>query len=170
MINASKKIELVANVSIIAVALLLSAVIVNDYFYKYSPGSIAGASAVYESGIGSKISLPNADWAKNGQTLILALSNTCHFCSESAPFYKRLASNHTSTKLIAALPQTVDKGEKYLNELGVDVDEVRQTSLDSVGVGGTPTLLLIDNTGTVKDIWVGRLPAEQEAQVLKRLN
>jgi hypothetical protein len=71
--------------------------------------------------------------------------------------------------LIAVLPQPVDESRKYLKELGVVVDEVKQFRLDSMGVEGTPTLLMANSSGKVVDSWRGRLSAEKEADVLNRL-
>jgi thioredoxin-related protein len=36
-------------------------------------------------------------------------------------------------------------------------------------VNTTPTLLLVDETGNVKEAWPGQLDAGKEAQVVKRL-
>ncbi len=115
------------------------------------------------------VSSLNINWNQNRQTLILAISNNCHFCSESAPFYKKLAQNKGDTHLVAVLPQSVEEGRKYLERLGVSVDEVRQLSLDQIGVNGTPSLLLVDASGVVKNFWVGRLAPDQEATVMDAL-
>jgi hypothetical protein len=70
---------------------------------------------------------------------------------------------------VAVLPQDVSEGRKYLNELGVPINEVRQSTLESLGVGGTPTLILVDNKGAVTDSWVGKLPPDKESEVLGHL-
>jgi hypothetical protein len=38
--------------------------------------------------------------------------------------------------------------------------------LSSIGVGGTPSWILVDNFGIVTDVWVGKLDSKGEAQVL----
>jgi hypothetical protein len=38
-----------------------------------------------------------------------------------------------------------------------------------LGVRGTPTLILVDGSGTVADVWVGALPSNQENEVISRL-
>jgi len=112
------------------------------------------------------------DWSKNSQTLLLALSQNCHFCSESAPFYQRLAEERAqrgNTRLIAVLPQTVGEAQKYLSDLGISVDEVRQAPLSSLGVVGTPTLVLVNRDGIATNVWRGKLPSDIESQVLAKL-
>lgn len=103
---------------------------------------------------------------------MLALQSGCHFCTESAPFYQRFTSEISGQKrvrLVAALPQQIDDGRKYLNDLGAAVDEVKQASLESLKVAGTPTLLLVNRAGQVENVWRGKLSGNQEAEVLSRL-
>jgi hypothetical protein len=166
-----RKAEFVANVSIVVVALLLSIVLVKGYLLtKSSPPALdreaAGSSEIH---VGQALALPDVDWAKNGRTLILALSSTCHFCTDSAPFYQRLVNERGNARLVAVLPQPINDGKDYLDRLGVAVDEVRQAPLGSINVRGTPTLLLVNDRGVVVREWMGRLPAEQETEVLSKV-
>jgi hypothetical protein len=161
-----KKVELLANVAIIIIALLLGAVLVKRYLMPTVPN---GPPAVAQIQPGTKVNLPGVDWGKSEQTLVLALSDGCRFCSESAGFYQRLAKEKASAgglRLIAVLPQEVGQGQIYLSKLGVPVDEVRQATLGAIGVSGTPTLLLVDNKGAVKQSWLGKLAPDKEAEVL----
>ena len=68
--------------------------------------------------------------------------------------------------MVAVLPQAVDDSRKYLEGEGVHVDDIKQTQLSTIGVTGTPTLLLVDGSGKVADAWQGKLQPEQEAAVL----
>jgi len=71
--------------------------------------------------------------------------------------------------VVAVFPQDTSEGRKYLDGLNVPITEVAQATLDSLGVRGTPTLVIVDKTGTVKQSWVGRLTAERETEVLSRI-
>jgi hypothetical protein len=82
----------------------------------------------------------------------------------------RETAGHGSIHLIAVLPQTPDEAKKYLDELGVAIEEVKQAQLDSISVHGTPTLILVNNQGVVMTSWVGKLSADGEAEVLRRMN
>jgi hypothetical protein len=159
----SKKIEVGANIAIIVVACLLGAVLIKNYFIAKQPKN----PDVFESK-NVTISLPDEDWSRSGQTLVLAVSSTCHFCTESASFYRRLAEAHPKARLIAVLPQSSEEGKRYLEGLGVAVDEIKQVSLGSINVSGTPTLILVNNNGVVTDRWVGKLEAAQEDEVLSK--
>ena len=72
-------------------------------------------------------------------------------------------------KLVAVLPQPVEETRKYLDGEGVHVDEVRQAAPESIGVAGTPTLLLVDARGKVSDVWRGKLQPDEEEKVIATL-
>lgn len=168
MANLSKRIEVVANIAIIVVALILGGVLVKKYLL---PGEQAASRPAPQIQPGTQLSLAGVDWAKSEQTLLLVLSDNCRYCTNSADFYKRIVQQKTERggpRLIAVLPQEQEKGKAYLDKLGVAVDEVKQAELDTVGVQGTPTLILVDKAGKVAGSWVGQLPAAQEAEVLGR--
>jgi thioredoxin-related protein len=163
-----KKIELFANIAIIVVALILGVVLVKRYLFTNTQSATPTASRIQP---GTKVQMADVDWSKSPQTLVLVISDTCHFCTESAGFYQRLAqekTKHEGTRMIAVLPQDVSRGQAYLSKLGVAVDEVRQSPLSAIGVAGTPTLLLIDGKGVLKQSWVGKLPTAQETEVLSQ--
>lgn len=122
--------------------------------------------------VGSSLTLPGIDWANSDRTLVLILQKGCHFCSESAPFYRRIVSEtlgHTGLRLLAVLPQDVNEAKGYLNDLDVRIEEVKQAHLGAIRVSGTPTLVLVDHTGKVTNLWVGKLTAEGESAVLNSL-
>ncbi|HKC62926.1 MAG TPA: hypothetical protein VKB86_04780 [Pyrinomonadaceae bacterium] len=169
MKNLIKKIELFSNIAILVVALLLCVVLVKRYLFTQSAQSANNAVTNNAIGVGTKVNLQDIDWSKNDHTLIMALSNSCHFCSESAPFYRKLTQNKGDTRLVAVLPQPVEDGQKYLEKLGVSINEIRQSPLANIGVHGTPTLILVDNKGTVVDSWIGELSTDKETEVLSRL-
>jgi thiol-disulfide isomerase/thioredoxin len=164
MTGFTRKLEAGANVAIIVVAVLLGVVLVKNFLL--APSTLRAA----EISAGTKVSLPGVDWGANRKTLVMVLQKGCHFCAESAPFYQRLAretSGQTGLRLLAVLPQRTDEAKEYLGSLSVPVQDVMQATPDSLGVGGTPTLILVDDHGAVIKSWVGKLPADQEAEVLK---
>ncbi len=71
--------------------------------------------------------------------------------------------------MIAVLPQPIAAGTEYLKQHEVSVDEVTQSQLDTLNVNGTPTLLLIDKSGVVKNSWFGKLSPDQQSDVLNNL-
>lgn len=169
----TRAIEISANVAIIVVAVLLAVVLVKRHLLT-SPQAEPAAPRprTVATAPGTKLPLAGVNWAENGRTLLLALSSRCHFCTESADFYKRLAearAGREDIRLVAVLPQDLGEGRAYMDKLGVKVDEVRQAPLDSVGAAGTPTLIMVDGEGAATELWVGKLPPDREAEVLGRI-
>src|SRR5690242_8880029 len=161
-----KKIELVANIAIILVAIVLVVVLVKHFVFP------ARTENTVQSNVGAKLSQPDIDWSKSNKNVVLMLSNTCHFCTESAPFYKRLVQEQTQRgtfRLTAVLPQPVSDGQKYLNGLGVEINDIKQLSPGGIRIQGTPTILLVNNAGVVTEEWLGKWPPEKENEVLSRL-
>ncbi len=182
----TKSVELATNISIILVALIGATVLVKNYLLRSpatitssrppaaAPGRDSGGKRELPSGPaqGTQFSVPGISWSDSEETVVLALSDKCKYCTESAPFYKRLAeetAKRQGVKVVAVFPQDASAGKKYLDDLGVPVGEVKQATLDSMGVRGTPTLVLVDKSGTVKQSWVGLLKAERETEVLSRI-
>jgi hypothetical protein len=116
--------------------------------------------------------LKTVDWQANGKSMVLALSTTCHFCTESASFYRQLAQEckKHNVRTVAVLPQPVNESKRYLANEGVSVDEIVQSPLTEVLVAGTPTLLLVDQGAQVKAVWYGKLLKTGEKEVLADLS
>jgi hypothetical protein len=162
MKNFARTIEVIANVAIICVAISLGVVLISRTIKSYrGPVSESANTAPVKD---QKIQLPGVDWSKNEKTLVLAISSTCHFCTESAAFYRDIRAR-TRVHTVAVLPQNVSEGRNYLSSLGVQVDEVLQASLSSIDVSGTPTLLLVSRDGRVIRTWLGKLPPDLEREV-----
>src|SRR5437764_10648978 len=122
--NLAKQTEVMANFTIIVVAGLLAVVVVRDHLLTRAPVSASqSASQPRESANqianGTKLSSLDVDWKQSKQTLVLAISSVCHFCTDSAPFYRTLIQNKRDTRVVAILPQPVEEGKVYLQRLGV---------------------------------------------------
>src|ERR1041384_8744722 len=132
MSHFTRRIELLANFAIIVLAVTIVGVFVRNHFFSQQSRTL-----LEQIQLGRKVSLPDVDWAKNGQTLLLVLQRGCHFCTESAPFYQRLthwADESHKVQLIAVLPQDTDTGRQYPDALGVPVQEIRQAAPSTLGV------------------------------------
>ncbi|MFN2576678.1 MAG: hypothetical protein ABR607_03200 [Pyrinomonadaceae bacterium] len=124
-----RKLEVLANVAVIVTSVVLCSVLAKKYFFPANKKiantasmalSPANAQSKQSLQRGTKIALTGVDWSKSDRTLVLVLSTTCHFCSESAPFYQKLEEQKPNDlRLVAVLPQTVEQSRVYLNKLGV---------------------------------------------------
>jgi thiol-disulfide isomerase/thioredoxin len=163
-----KKVEFAANIAILLVAIVLGYVLIKQFVF---PSPAAGPGPTKQPEIGAKINLPDTDFSTSDKTLVMAIRKGCHFCSDSAPFYQKLAqiAAEKHIRLIAAFPHSVEEGEGYLKELNVPITEMKQADYAALNVGGTPTLILTDKNGQAQKVWLGKLPADKEAEVISSL-
>jgi hypothetical protein len=158
------KIEIAANVTVILLALVIGSFFVRDRFFKPS-------LKINEIKVGDRlISLKGWDWSAHNRTLVLVLRKGCHFCEDSAPFYQRLVTTKqegSTVDLMAVFPDNEGAVGNIMKSEGLDFPALGGVPLESLKVSGTPTLLLIDASGTVLNAWTGVLSPRQELEVMK---
>jgi thioredoxin-related protein len=171
MKNWRTRIEVISNVALIICCIVVVVFFVKNYRLRQKQDTKTNPLAM-TSLVGHKISLRDQDWARNQQTLLVVLQKGCRFCDESTLFYQRLTrelAERSKTHLVAVLPQSNDESKQYLKEKMIDIQDVKQAAPMSLGIRGTPTLVLVDPTGTVLEQWNGKLPATEEDKVILRL-
>lgn len=167
--NTEKKLITVVNIAIVAVALTLGVVVVKKYLLTAPPTKPPELPPIV---VGTQISIPEVVWSRSRRTMVVALHEQCPFCTQSAPFYKRLvekANENKNLQLIAVLPHNPSDARKYLDSIGVAFNEVKYSELRKISVSATPTLLLLDDNGAITASWVGALTVDQENEVLRRI-
>ena len=159
-----RKLEIAANISILVVSILICLVIARRYLL---PGP------TYEQiHVGDHFQISGVDWSRSDRTLVLALSTSCHACAESGQFYRRLyerTNGRANLRIVAVFPQAEELGKKYVETLGFADIEVHQVQLLAAKIIATPTLILVDRSGTVRKIWLGRLDSTSEGDVMASL-
>jgi thioredoxin-related protein len=162
-----------ANVAISLVCAIAAVVLIRQHFF---PQSIQQPGAPPQVEKGEQFDqLKSVLPAGTNKALLVAVQPGCHFCNDSMPFYKRLIDERNSksspVKFIAAVPSDEAKAEENQKfaAVGTQPDHMVKLDFASVKVPGTPTILLVDNTGKVLDVWVGKLDADKEKDVIAEL-
>jgi hypothetical protein len=124
--------------------------------------------------VGTKIAVPGGDWGKSGtNNVVLAISEKCPYCVASLPFYRKLAAEEHAGRLKLLLTVVVAgpaaETRAWLAREGVAPDQVLDMPLVTIGVHRTPTLLVVDNEGTVTKSYSGKLDGSREVEVLQYL-
>ncbi|HEX7184960.1 MAG TPA: hypothetical protein VF756_24245 [Thermoanaerobaculia bacterium] len=168
------KLDTIANIAIILVCLIAATILIRNTFFPPEPPRPPGAPE--EAKVGERFeALQKVVPAGSERALVVALSPTCHFCTESMPFYKKLVDQRNQAgspvKVIAAVPSQAAQAEesKTLSSAGVQPDAVVTVNFRDIKVPGTPTILLVDNKGEVLNVWVGKLDEGREEEVLETL-
>lgn len=133
----------------------------------------AAASAAIETGlIGREVRLQDDADGPGRPGVVIAISSSCRFCTESTPFYRQLADAHRRANGDWSLTfvglEDPAALSSYLRSHGVDSPRVAALPLD-LGIRGTPTLLMIDGNGKVTEALWGKLSEAQEKDTLAAL-
>jgi hypothetical protein len=114
------------------------------------------------------------DWHSHRETLLLALREGCHYCRDSAPFYKRLTELERSGAIkdfhiLAVFPDPREIAGSLLESEKLDLDFVSSVDFKALGITGTPTAVLVDKSGKVLDLWVGELNDIEQQTLIDKL-
>jgi thioredoxin-related protein len=155
------KIDYIASLLVIIIVVIVGGLsarsYIGEFFHSQNPPGVAAE-------------FKDVSWSRNGRTLVFVLSTTCHFCKENAQFHRELAQycGDHGISTLAVFPQKTMEGISYLKKNHINVDTVRQKPILDLPVEGTPTLLLVDAEGKVRETWVGELtPSGQKSLYTK---
>lgn len=117
--------------------------------------------------------LNGIDYTAAPRTLMIMMSTKCKFCLASVPFYRQISemgeTKGGSLHVVAAFPNSSEGVVQFAAENHFPLEAVANLNLDEVGLRYTPTLVLVDKSGTILNTWVGQLTPEGEKNVLERL-
>jgi thiol-disulfide isomerase/thioredoxin len=161
------KLEAIANVMVIAVALVVGYVLLRE--------KVAGPRIPRSVAAGDHLArIPGIDWSGHRRTLVLALNSGCHFCQDSVPFYQRLAQAERprggALEIVAVFPNDPEVVRQVMDQEGLDIRSIPAVPLEKLGIFGFPTLLVVDGQGRVERSWVGLLTPRQELEVLNAVS
>lgn len=151
-------------------ALAVAGILALNYFDRRSSPNQPEAHA-YE--VGSVLpQLQDIDYTAAERTAVLVLRSTCPVCTDSMNFYRALAtraSDDGRVRIAAVSREDVDSLRSYLSEHNVKVDAYATTTSDVLQTFATPIVFVVDRTGVIYNVWVGRLTASQEQEVVAAL-
>jgi len=159
------KIEVAANIIVVVFAVVVGSVFLKDRFSNVppEPDSVKAGDRF--------ANLDGWDWGAHDQTLVLGLRKGCHFCEDSAPFYQRLVAHQqqggSHSTIVAVFPDNADTVKQVVQSEGLGIHALGGVPLEKLKISATPTLLLVDRSGTVRNAWIGMLSPRQELEVMR---
>ena len=164
--------EAVTNVTIIVFCLVVGFVLIRTHFFPPQPPAAQVAIRKGDRVEILKRTVPSG----SSRALLLALSPQCGFCSQSIPFYRRLVAErvrgrprHLSLVGVVANAAQIPEEKQLLAAAGVELDHWAAIDFTAARLPGTPTLVLLDDSGRVDEVWVGKLDGPAEERVVERL-
>jgi thiol-disulfide isomerase/thioredoxin len=113
---------------------------------------------------------PNVSYGQSSQTLLIAMKTDCGSCQDSVPFYQQLARERSAhpggARVIAVFPDTEDEVKEFVRRNELDLATVASTDFGPLKITGTPTIVLVDDGGKIRDFWLGKLSKDAEQQVI----
>lgn len=159
-----KYLDRIANAAVIVGVAVFLVIAIRGGLFRRQPSLNSPASF-----LGKTISLPGVRFPKH-DSFVLAISTTCHFCKESLPFYKELATrSEGKADVYAVLPQPQTDANSFIQQAEIPSAHVVSVSLDTIGVHGTPTLFVVDSGGKIKDAWIGLLNDQAKQKVFSEI-
>jgi hypothetical protein len=158
------QLEIGTNILIIVVVLLIG----GNYLRSRATHRVPGPA------VGDRIVAPKSyDWRAHAQTLVVAVRKGCVYCEHSYPLYRRLneleSSNQLKAHMLIVMPDDPATGAALLSAEKINSQSIASVPLSDVNVSGTPTLLLVNETGRVLQSWVGELDASRTEALVTQL-
>lgn len=167
--SVRESLEVLTNAALLTVCLTFLALVARTFVFSPSRSQHGGGLHVNET----VQRIQGIDFAGAPRTLLLALSSECDFCSSSIDFYNKLIKTPDSVarkvNIVAVFPQRDEIVKKYLIEKQMLVTAVAGVDLSALRVNGTPSIILVDKTGRILEVWTGKLSAESERSLLNSL-
>lgn len=162
--------ERIGQLAFIAMCLVVCAVGIQRLLA--SPVAAPGRPAPLQPG--TKVDLHQALKPNRAQgSLVLALSTNCQYCTDSMPFYRTLAAldvvSDGRIQLAAVSLQPEEQMRAYLESHQIAVRPVVLFRDSGLAIRGTPTVVLVDRSGTVVNSWAGQLQPAEEAALVREV-
>lgn len=125
--------------------------------------------------MGTRVIVPNVNWGNSRNHLVFFLDKNCAYCTSSAPFYRQLLEEAAKRDVqwLAILQNAPDEAREYVRSLSLPIENVQSGTLASYKIPGVPTVMLLDEGGVVKGVWLGAHKGrekEMQAELLALLD
>jgi thioredoxin-related protein len=137
---------------------------------RYQSPKVSSAPKLPSLSVGAQLKVASVDLSQSPLTVVLVSSPTCMYCLASKPFHAKLVAeterNHVP--FYVAIPSRKDSQE-YLQDAGFTSTSVREWKDLNLRADATPTIVVADNSGAIKAMWVGVLAPFDESELLKAI-
>ena len=162
--------EIATNVAVLLVAIVVLSVFARSLI---APKPAIQVQTGLEKGQ-SLTQLPLVDYGSSRQTLVIAISPKCDFCSQSVPFYKQLEQigreTNNPTQIVAVFPDKAEEVSRFTAEKQLNIQAVPDVDFKALNLTGAPAMILVDSHGKIIDFWLGKLSEERQQQIIRSIS
>lgn len=157
--KAKSRLDVVTNVLTIIAAIIFITMVAYNYYPSSKQPSI--------SYVGRSIKLPGFEPSSSSKNVLLVMKKGCRFCEESMDFYRSLIKKNEGNKIkfVGVFPPDDENITEYLGRFGISGLEVNKAEISGIEIDGTPTLIVIDQSGKIAGSWNGKLKPASELEV-----
>jgi thiol-disulfide isomerase/thioredoxin len=126
-----------------------------------------GSAAVPSYAVGQHLDLPATAYGSSPRTLVVFASSECVGCRITAPFFRtiaeRLRGGGLQMRVVMDAPTEARRKQalEYVASTGLDATALEAVALETTRIKRVPTLVLVDQSGTVLSDWEPPLPQEE---------
>jgi hypothetical protein len=172
-----KKLDIFANIAIIVVAILIGFSVIRQQINHAKAAKTIAAATAMESNLTPGKGLPSPvgyQWGQHDRTLMLAMRYGCIHCEHNMRFYKQIQDkfkqSDAKTSLLSIFPDDSFVAQHDLDSHSLsDMPFLANVDFAKLHVAGTPTLLLVDNKGTILQSWIGELSQHEQDEVMQAI-
>jgi hypothetical protein len=165
-----KNIEVASNVAVFLVATALLVGFVRNYLFAAPPVTL-------RPGFQKGARLPDLqvlDFNKSRKTVLIALDSRCSSCRDNLSSIQALAANvrgsSGSPRVVAVFPTNEEGDRRYAEGSNLSAELIFGLDLGRLGLTVLPAVILVDDSGTVLDFWLGAISKETEVQLIRSLS
>lgn len=166
-VNIRRGLEIATSLVFLILSGALLAILVWNHYHR-------GSTAHLRPGLRRYATLPQVkgiDFTTSAYTVIVALNTNCDSCALGQAFRTRLKEleHDKGIRSITIFPNPASDVNRYVRRTKLELAAVPDVDLDDINLAGTPTLVLVDRVGVIRDFWIGKLSSNDEAEIINNL-
>src|SRR5579884_56909 len=127
------------------------------------------SSPVRDVALGDTINLKPNEFL-GSRFVVLVTSSACRYCRTNSEFHRKLiAEGHKRKIPFLVLSREVTTVPHQISAMLGTNDKIGVGGLETVGIQGTPTIVLVENR-RISGLWIGALSEPQQDALLSRLD
>ncbi len=164
--NIKRAVDIVANVAVLVICAALLLPFLGRHLRPVFRNDGAATSLL----VGAIFpQLPTLSYSAHHATVLLFLNTHCVSCRESRSDYFDLQTSvkvGNNSAAVYAVFSAADS-QQAIGEMQLRLPTIRVERFDKYHVSGTPTIVLINHKGIVKDFWIGTLTANAQTNLVR---